>query len=223
MWAHGGTLASRKPRDADLDTYVIVARRPDASTVEAIEHAPRRDRSRSGRRLGHAGTSLRMTPGAPSRHRMPSATAAGTRHGQSIGLIGWLDATGSCMAFRPTEIVPAPTWPEILAELDESWSTSKRTSPRVTPIPTRPRTRSSTAAASSTQLETRRRRHLEARGWRLGVGRPAGPMAPAPPGCHPELPGACDAERRRAPRGRHGALCRHGPRAPPRRRRAISR
>ncbi len=37
MWAHGGTLASTQPRQADLDTYVIVARRPDAATVHAIE------------------------------------------------------------------------------------------------------------------------------------------------------------------------------------------
>jgi streptomycin 3"-adenylyltransferase len=36
IWAHGGTLASTQPRQADLDTYVIVARRPDATTVQAI-------------------------------------------------------------------------------------------------------------------------------------------------------------------------------------------
>jgi Domain of unknown function (DUF4111) len=38
IWAHGGTVASTQPRrQADLDTYVIVARRPDAPTVLAIE------------------------------------------------------------------------------------------------------------------------------------------------------------------------------------------
>jgi hypothetical protein len=37
IWAHGGTLASTQPRQADLDTYVVVARRPDATAVQAIE------------------------------------------------------------------------------------------------------------------------------------------------------------------------------------------
>ena len=36
IWAHGGTLASAQWRNADLDTYVVVARRPDAATLEAI-------------------------------------------------------------------------------------------------------------------------------------------------------------------------------------------
>lgn len=38
MWAHGGTLTSTQPRRADLDTYVIVARRPDDATVLRILH-----------------------------------------------------------------------------------------------------------------------------------------------------------------------------------------
>ena len=38
MWAHGGTLTSKEPRQADLDTYVIVARWPDEATVLQILH-----------------------------------------------------------------------------------------------------------------------------------------------------------------------------------------
>jgi Aminoglycoside adenylyltransferase, C-terminal domain len=38
MWAHGGTLASTQPRQADLDTYVILARWPDEATVLRILH-----------------------------------------------------------------------------------------------------------------------------------------------------------------------------------------
>ena len=37
LWAHGGTLASAQPRQADLDTYVVLARTPDAATVQRIE------------------------------------------------------------------------------------------------------------------------------------------------------------------------------------------
>jgi hypothetical protein len=40
MWAHGGTIAAgRLPRAADLDTYVIVNRRPDEATAQRIEAA----------------------------------------------------------------------------------------------------------------------------------------------------------------------------------------
>ena len=40
MWAHGGTtFAEGPPRPADLDTYVIVARQPDAQTIQRIEEA----------------------------------------------------------------------------------------------------------------------------------------------------------------------------------------
>jgi hypothetical protein len=38
MWAHGGTIApDGPPRGADLDTYVILKRRPDQATVQRIE------------------------------------------------------------------------------------------------------------------------------------------------------------------------------------------
>jgi len=37
MWAHGGTVASARPRQADLDTYVVLARPPDTATVQSIE------------------------------------------------------------------------------------------------------------------------------------------------------------------------------------------
>ena len=40
VWAHGGTIAAgRQPRAADLDTYVIVNRRPDEATAQRIEAA----------------------------------------------------------------------------------------------------------------------------------------------------------------------------------------
>ena len=40
MWAHGGTIVVDDPvHAADLDTYVIVARRPDDATARAIEDA----------------------------------------------------------------------------------------------------------------------------------------------------------------------------------------
>jgi hypothetical protein len=39
MWAHGGMTAGGPPRSADLDTYVILARRPDLLAVERIEAA----------------------------------------------------------------------------------------------------------------------------------------------------------------------------------------
>jgi hypothetical protein len=40
MWAYGGTIAAgRQPRAADLDTYVILNRRPDEATAQRIEAA----------------------------------------------------------------------------------------------------------------------------------------------------------------------------------------
>ena len=62
MWAHGGTLASPRPRQADLDTYVILARPPDAATVQSDRDAPGRASRPTWASNGTTGTSPPMTP-----------------------------------------------------------------------------------------------------------------------------------------------------------------
>jgi len=117
MWAHGGTLASRKPRDADLDTYVIVARRPAASTVEAIEHV--RDAIEAD--LGVDWDTWYVTADDARRSEPPPHAFREGRRDTSwaIHRAHWLAGRYWFLhGLPPAEIVPAPSWSEILAELD---------------------------------------------------------------------------------------------------------
>ena len=114
-------------------------------------------------------------------------------------------------------MVPAPSWRRSLADLDRGAGAPRaHVADGDYTIPTRPPTRVLNGSRILHALETGNVAisKREAGDWALDA--PAGPMAPAPPGRDPQLRGACDAERRRAARGGHGALRRHGPRAPPR-------
>ena len=53
MWAYGGTMAVDDPAHAgDLDTYVVISRRPDEATAGAIEAAQDAIASAPRRRMG---------------------------------------------------------------------------------------------------------------------------------------------------------------------------
>jgi hypothetical protein len=117
MWAHGGTLASKEPRDADLDTYVILAREPDAATAKAIAQVHDTIESERGVELDawyitadDAGASA-PPPHAIREGRRDTSWAIHRAH----WLAGryWL-LHGS----PPAEIVAAPAWAEIASELD---------------------------------------------------------------------------------------------------------
>jgi hypothetical protein len=117
MWAHGGTIAAgRQPRAADLDTYVIVNRRPDEVTAQKIEaahdaiaqeqsvewdvwyvladDARRSDAPRHAYREGRRDTSWAIN-------------RAHWLAGRYVNLFGQ----------EPAEIVPAPTRPELDVDL----------------------------------------------------------------------------------------------------------
>ncbi len=98
MWAHGGTTFSAgPPRSADLDTYVIVDRRPD----ERRRGGSKRPRPRllvSTAWIGIRGTSSPPMPGNRRARVTPIAKSGVTRPGRFIEHIGWPDATCTCRA-----------------------------------------------------------------------------------------------------------------------------
>lgn len=117
MWAHGGTIAAgRLPRAADLDTYVIVNRRPDEATAQKIEAA--HDAIAQERGLDwdvwYVLADDARRPDAP-RHayregRRDTSWAINRAHwlaGRYVPLFGQ----------EPVEIVPAPTRRELDVDL----------------------------------------------------------------------------------------------------------
>ena len=119
IWAHGGTLASAQPRQADLDTYVVLARKPDVPTVQAIEGLE--DGIEAD--LGLEWDSWYITADEAKQSRPPAHAFRDDRIDQSwaIQRAHWLvgSATGRSTAHRRTAIVPAPTTAEIAANLQE--------------------------------------------------------------------------------------------------------
>jgi hypothetical protein len=117
IWAHGGTVSVGDPTHAgDLDTYIIVSRRPDDATVEAIEQAHeaiaserrvewdawyvRGEDARGADRPGHAWRD----------ERRDTSWAIHRAHwlaGRYVNLHGP----------EPGEIVTAPSWDELEDEL----------------------------------------------------------------------------------------------------------
>jgi hypothetical protein len=117
IWAHGGTLASRQPRAADLDTYVIVSGRPISSTAERIQASE----DAIAADLGVDWDSWYVTIDQARQADEPTHAFREARRDTSwaIHRAQWL--AGRCAVVHgpaPAEIVPAPSWPEIEAELD---------------------------------------------------------------------------------------------------------
>jgi Domain of unknown function (DUF4111) len=117
LWAHGGTLASAEPRDADLDTCVIIARPPDAATAKAIEQI--HDTIQAD--LGVDWDAWYITAEDAGRSEPPPHAVREGRRDTSwaIHRAHWL--AGRYWLLHgppPAEIVPAPAWAEIESELD---------------------------------------------------------------------------------------------------------
>ena len=117
IWAYGGTIAVEDPAHVgDLDTYVILSRRPDDATVHAIEDAQDRIGKSHGIEWDTWFVLADAVRGAdPPRHawreeRRDTSWAVNRAH--------WL--AGRYAAIHgpdPAELVKAPTWEELEGEL----------------------------------------------------------------------------------------------------------
>ena len=118
IWAYGGTTAvGDPPHPADLDTYVVLARRPDEATVQKIEDA--QDAIARDRRIDWdisyilAADTGRQDP-APHAYRAD-------RRDTSWGLnrAHWLAGRfAGVFGPEPAAMVAVPTWEELQSELD---------------------------------------------------------------------------------------------------------
>jgi hypothetical protein len=118
IWAYGGTTAvGDEPHAADLDTYVILARAPDAETalkIEGVQDAIARDRDVEWDAWYVLEADARRAE--PPHHafhdeRRDTSWAIQRAH--------WLD--GRYVALygpSPGEIVTSPTWQQLASELD---------------------------------------------------------------------------------------------------------
>jgi len=118
IWAHGGTTSVGDPAHAgDLDTYVIVSRRPDEPTARRIEEDHAAIAEAHGIEWDAwyvlADDARRSDPPSHAWHegRRDTSWAIHRAHwlaGRHINLHG----------AEPSDIVRAPTWLELEAELD---------------------------------------------------------------------------------------------------------
>jgi len=118
LWAHGGTIAvDEPPRDADLDTHAILAHRPTDATVRGIEAAEEAIASKHGIDWD---TWYVLADDA----RRPDPPIHAFRDGRrdtswAIHRAHWLAGRYvNLHGSEPDEIVPAPAWAELVAELD---------------------------------------------------------------------------------------------------------
>ena len=117
LWAHGGTIAAgRQPRAADLDTYVILNRRPDEATAERIEAA-------HDAIAQEQGVDWDVWYVLADDARRPDAPRHAYREGRrdtswAINRAHWLAGRYVRLFGRePAEIVPAPTRLELDVDL----------------------------------------------------------------------------------------------------------
>jgi hypothetical protein len=118
IWAYGSVIGSDRPhRSADLDTHVIVGRRPEAEEARRIDDASQAIAAEVGVEwdtwyiaLGDA----RRPDHPPHAFREGRRDTAWALH-RSQWLAGrFVHVHGQ----QPAEIVPPPTWPEIEIDLD---------------------------------------------------------------------------------------------------------
>lgn len=118
VWAHGGTTAiDDPPHRADLDTYVIVARRPNEATAEQIDAA----QDALAAELGVEWDTWVVVEADARRSEPPRHAFREGRRDTSwaIHRAHWLARRALTLHGRPPdEIVATPTWPELEAELD---------------------------------------------------------------------------------------------------------
>lgn len=117
MWAHGGNTSGDPAHSGDLDTYVLLAHRPDEATARAIgeAHATTADAHGVEWDAWHVLADDARRSDAP-----PHAWREGRRDTSwAIHRAHWL--AGRYVELHgadPSDIVPAPTWDELTGELD---------------------------------------------------------------------------------------------------------
>jgi len=117
IWAYGGTTAiDGPPRSADLDTYVILRRSPDARTAQAIEDSQRAIAGELGVDWD-AWYVVQEDAGRPESPRhayLPDRRDTSWAINRAHWLAGrYLQLYGA----EPAEIVPPPTWSELEIDL----------------------------------------------------------------------------------------------------------
>ena len=118
IWAYGSVLGSDRPRrPADLDTHVILERRPDAQTAQRIERGARPIAAEARVEWDTWFITLEdaCQPGHP-----PHAFREGRRDtAWALHRAHWLAGrVVHVYGQEPAQIVPRPTWPEIEVDLD---------------------------------------------------------------------------------------------------------
>jgi hypothetical protein len=118
MWAYGGTIAPERPlRRADLDTHVIVKRRPDERSAQMIDDAHAaiaREHDVEWDAWYIAVQDARRPESPPHAFRDGRRDTAWALHrshwlaGKYVHLYG----------LEPAKVVPEPSWPELEADLD---------------------------------------------------------------------------------------------------------
>ena len=117
IWAYGGTTAlDGPPRSADLDTYVIVRRSPDARTAKAIGDV----QATIAREMGVEWDAWFVLeddargPNSPRHAYLPDRRDTSWAVNRAHWLAGrYAHVYGQ----EPAEIVPPPTWPELEVDL----------------------------------------------------------------------------------------------------------
>jgi hypothetical protein len=118
MWAHGGTVSTGDPPHAgDLDTYVVIARRPDAATVALIEEAHATTEETHGVEWDVeyilADAAWRDEPPSHAWRERSRDTS------WAIHRSHWLDGRYVLLhGAGPAEVVPPPTPEVVISELD---------------------------------------------------------------------------------------------------------
>lgn len=121
VWAYGGSVAAGMGgvtrHRGDLDTYVIVRRQIGERTASGIDAA----QAAIGAELGAEWDTWVVLENDA---RRPEAPAHAYRHDRrdtswAINRAHWLAGRYAHLhGAHPTEVVPAPTWPEVTADLD---------------------------------------------------------------------------------------------------------
>ena len=118
MWAHGGTTSVDDTTHAgDLDTYVLVSRRPDEPTAQRIEEA----HVATAEAHGVEWDAWYVLADDARRSDQPSHAWREGRRDTSwaIHRAHWLAGRFvNLHGAEPGDIVRAPTWDELLSELD---------------------------------------------------------------------------------------------------------
>ena len=117
IWAYGGTTAvDGPPRSADLDTYVILHRSPDAQTAQGIEDV----QAAIAGEIGVDWDAWYVLEDDARRPEAPRHAFLADRRDTSwaVNRAHWLAGRYAHLYGRePSEIVPPPTWSELEVDL----------------------------------------------------------------------------------------------------------